>query len=114
MTCSVTKVYTALFGVALCMVHVSATQAVAQQVKATKSEINAFIKADKNEDRQINKSEFRVLVNLMAASGQPTAKRIKFFRAYSYAFSVADKDKNGILSPKELRSADNDYKSGKR
>ncbi|SNZ19493.1 hypothetical protein [Cohaesibacter gelatinilyticus] len=85
----------------------------AEKVKANRTEINAFIKADTNADQKLNKSEFRTFVNLMATAGQPAAKRIRFFRAYGFAFSIVDKDKNGILSPIELRTADNDFRSGK-
>lgn len=82
----------------------------AQKLKPTNIEIVAFVKADKNKDRVLSKKEFKTFVKAMAAFGQSTAKTIRFFGAYSYAFSVVDKNKDGIITPWEMRSADNNYR----
>ena len=47
----------------------------------------------------------------LAAAGQPTARQIRFFGAYRYAFGIADADGNGLVTPLELRSADNDFRA---
>ncbi|MEP3278689.1 MAG: hypothetical protein ABJN26_25225 [Stappiaceae bacterium] len=86
-------------------------QAAAQKLNPTKSEINAFVVADKNEDRVLSKSEFKTFVKAMAAAGQSTARKIRFFGAYGYAFSIVDKNADGIVSPNELRSADDDFRA---
>ena len=83
--------------------------AMSQAIKANASETKAFLKADKNKDLQLNAAEFRVFVHAMAENGQATAKKIRFFRAFAYAFSVADKNKDGLITPREMRSADNNY-----
>jgi len=82
----------------------------AKQLKPTNVEIVAFVKADKNKDRVLSKKEFKIFIRAMAAFGQSTAKTIRFFGAYGYAFSVVDKNQNGIITPWELRSADNNYR----
>lgn len=92
-----------------CNLFFQMSTTMAQAIKANTSETNAFLKADKNKDLQLNAAEFRVFVHAMAENGQATAKKIRFFRAFAYAFSVADKNKDGLITPREMRSADNNY-----
>ncbi len=83
-------------------------------IKATKQEFSAFVKADKDQSITLNKREFRIFVDAMADSGQSTAKKIRFFSAYSFAFNRADLNGDGMITPHELRAADSDYrKNGK-
>ena len=88
------------------LVAVSVSGGLAQNVKPTQSEIDAWVKSDANADGRLNKSEFIVFVKAMAEAGQKTAQRVRFFRAYGYAFSVADKNQDGILTPEEMRAAE--------
>lgn len=76
----------------------------------TKTEIRAFLKADRNKDGKLTKREFRTFVRAMAATGQPTAKTIRLFAAYDFAFSYSDRNKDGILTPNEMRAADNRFR----
>lgn len=85
--------------------------ATAENLNPTKSEVDAFVKADRNEDRVLSRAEFKVFVRGMAAAGQPTAKKIRFFGAYGYAFSIVDKNKDAIVTPQELRAADDDFRA---
>ena len=83
----------------------------AQNLNPTSAEVDAWVRADSNTDGKLDRSEFIVFVKAMAETGQATARRIRFFRAYGYAFSVADKNRDGILTPEEMRSADDDYRA---
>ena len=73
----------------------------------TKPEIRAFLRADRNKDGKLTRTEFRTFVRGMAATGQTTAKLIRFFSGYSFAFTTADRNRDGIVTPQEMRSADN-------
>ncbi|WP_346911699.1 hypothetical protein [uncultured Roseibium sp.] len=88
-------------------------EASAKTLKASNSEIAAFLKADVNKDKVLSKREFRTFIRALADFGQSTAKKIRFFGVYGYAFSVVDKNKDGIVTPQEMRSADDDFKKGK-
>jgi Ca2+-binding EF-hand superfamily protein len=83
----------------------------AQPVNATPSEVDAFKSSDKDKNRVLSKEEFPAFVDLMAANGQTTAKAIRFFGVYDYAFSFADKNGDGILTPREMRSANNEHRA---
>ena len=72
-------------------------------------EIDAFLRADADGDARLSAREFRTLVAEMAEQGQPKAAMIRFFGAYSYAFSIADADRDCQLVLGELRLADDDY-----
>lgn len=89
-----------------------ATEALAKDLKPTGAEIAAFLKADVNKDNVLSKREFKTFVKAMAAVGQSTAKQIRFWGAYGYAFSIVDKNKDGIVTPHEMRSADDDFRNG--
>lgn len=82
----------------------------AQVFSATDQEVDAFVAADKNRDGVLTLREFRIFVQAMARSGQPTAKTIRTFGAYGFAFNIVDVNKDGLASPEELRSADDDYR----
>lgn len=88
---------------------VSPAMALAQGFRATDQEITAFASADSNGDGMLSYSEFRVFVRAMAGAGQPTAKTIRTFGAYAYAFGVVDRNRDKLASPEELRAADTDF-----
>ena len=94
------------------VIGISCTAAADAPVNATRGEIDAFVQADRNGDAILTASEFRSFVDAMATQGQSTARMIRFFGAYGYAFSVADADGNGLIEPEELRNADDSYKAG--
>lgn len=90
-----------------------ATEALAKDLKPTGPEIAAFLKADVNKDKVLSKEEFKTFVRAMAAFGQSTAKTIRFWGAYGIAFSIVDKNEDGIVTPYEMRAADDDFRKGK-
>jgi len=77
------------------------------------SEISAFGRADRNRDGVLSRAEFPTFVRAMAATGQPTARQIRTFGAYGYAFRITDANGDGRLTPQELRSADSAHRSGR-
>lgn len=83
----------------------------AQDLNPTQDEIDAFLSADRNEDQILDLSEFRVFVNAMAETGQTTARTIRFFGVYEFAFSIVDENEDGRLEPAELRAADDAYRA---
>ena len=94
-----------------CLFAAATASGKAQDLNPTGAEIDAWVQADANADGTLSKSEFIVFVKAMAETGQATARRIRFFRAYGYAFSVADKNRDGILTPEEMRAADDNYRA---
>ncbi|MGX9356538.1 EF-hand domain-containing protein [Roseobacteraceae bacterium S113] len=92
-------------------VLLSATCAYAQTFTATDTEVDAFVVADANRDGRLDRSEFKVFVRGMARAGQSTARTIRTFGAYGFAFGIVDKDKDGFASPEEMRAADNDFRA---
>jgi hypothetical protein len=83
----------------------------AQQFAASDDEVQAYIGADRNGDGVLSFPEFRVFVQSMARGGQPTARQIRFFGAYRYAFGIADADGNGVVTPIELRTGDDTHRA---
>lgn len=88
--------------------------AVAFELNPTQTEINAFMKADANKDRVLTKKEFRTFIQHMAGSGSKTAKKIRFLSAYGLAFSIADTNRDGVVTPLEMRAADNAHGVGSK
>ena len=84
---------------------------VSNAFEATEAETRSFLAADVNKDLVLNRKEFRTFVQLMADAGQSTSKTIRAFGAYGYAFGIADRDKDGVVSPHELRAADDEYRA---
>lgn len=78
----------------------------------TAGEIDAFVAADANKDAVLQFAEFKTFIRLMAKAGQPTARQVRTFGVYRYAFGIADKDGNGVVSPDELRAADDAHRAG--
>lgn len=89
----------------------AALDAPAQAPDASPAEIAAFVGADANADLHLDPDEFRTFIAAMAETGQSTAQTVHFFGAYELAFGIVDANKDGRLSPVELRSADNDHRS---
>jgi len=84
----------------------------AQAFEATQAEVAAFAAADANRDVLLDRAAFKVFVRHMAEAGQPTARQIRFFAAYGFAFSIADRNGDGRVTPEEMRSADNSHRAG--
>ncbi len=68
------------------------------------AEAKAFIKADKNGDDQIDRREFRVLIDEMAAIGAEKAISVKRWGVYGMGFSRADANGDGVISIPELKA----------
>jgi EF hand len=68
------------------------------------AEVKAFIKADTNGDKQIDRAEFRTLIDEMAAIGAPKAVSVKKWGVYVMGFSRADANGDGVISIPELKS----------
>lgn len=91
-------------------VQLAAPFASAEEFEATKTEVAAWVGADRDSDGALTSEEFPAFVRAMARAGQSTAQTIRFFGAYETAFSIADADGNGRLTPNELRSADDAHR----
>lgn len=74
--------------------------------KPSQAEIDAYRAADRNKDGHLSLEEFRHFVLLMASQGNSKARQIRFFRAYGYAFGIADRNRDGLIAPAELIKAD--------
>jgi len=72
----------------------------------TETEEKNYLAADKDNDEHLNRAEFEQFVRLMADAGNSKAKRIRFFRAYGFAFGIADANGDGLIAPDELIEAD--------
>ena len=102
-----------VLSIVLCGFCPASAWADSDTLNPTTDEVNAFVLADQNQDGLLNRDEFRIFVRAMAETGQPTARQIRMFRAYGLAFRITDKDDDGILTPAELRNADDDHRAGK-
>ncbi|WP_137131574.1 EF-hand domain-containing protein [Rhizobium sp. FY34] len=65
---------------------------------------DAFMSADKNADTMLDQNEFKLFIDSMAASGKPVAVKVKQAKRYGMAFGRIDQDKNGLLTPTELKA----------
>ena len=63
-----------------------------------------------SQDGALTLREFPAFVRAMARAGQSTAQTIEFFGAFEMAFSIADANSDGRVTPDELRSADDSYR----
>ena len=77
----------------------TATLAVSTTVHAQQE---AFMTADKNADTKLDQNEFKVFIDMIAASGKQMAVKVKQSGRYAMAFGRIDKDQNGLLTPTEL------------
>ena len=76
-------------------------------------EVAAFLTADADQNQVLTFDEFTVFVRLMAREGQPTARTIRFWGAYRYAFALADANMDGNLDPQELANGNQNHMSGR-
>lgn len=86
--------------------------ALSQELDPTQTEIDAFLRADEDADQNLDQPEFKIFVDFMAEAGQTTARTIRFFGVYEFAFGIVDENENGLLEPMELREADDGYRAG--
>lgn len=70
----------------------------------SEGEANAFHTADKNGDKQIDRAEFVVLINEMAAIGAEKAITVKKWGVYGMGFRRADANGDGVISIPELKA----------
>lgn len=70
----------------------------------TDAEAKAFHIADKNGDKQIDRREFRVLIDEMAAIGAEKAVSVKKWGVYGIGFKRADANGDGVISIPELKA----------
>ncbi|MEO0496952.1 MAG: hypothetical protein AAF141_06210 [Pseudomonadota bacterium] len=71
----------------------------------------AFLTADANGSKTLDKQEFRTFINTLAGMGLPVAKRVRTFGVYGIAFSRSDFNKDGILSTDELLKANTKFRN---
>ena len=82
-----------------CLLGVFLTTPTDLRAEPSQQEVDAYIAADKNKDGHLSRPEFRQFVKLMAKAGNPKAKQIRFWRAYRYAFGIADRNRDGLIAP---------------
>ena len=87
--------------------------AAVQAFEATETEVAAFLLADVNKDLVLDRKEFKTFVLEMAKTGHDTSKTVRAFGAYGYAFRITDQNKDGVVTPQELRTADEDFQASK-
>ena len=63
-----------------------------------------FLKADANQDKQLDFAEFKTFVNLNADQGLGRAPRIRRFGMYSRAFNMTDENGDGVVSKQEIEA----------
>ncbi|MEN0087702.1 MAG: hypothetical protein AAF737_04625 [Pseudomonadota bacterium] len=74
-------------------------------------ERQAFLTADADGSRTLDKREFRTFLNTLADMGLPVAKRVRTFGVYGIAFGRSDFNKDGILTPDELLKANSKFRN---
>lgn len=76
-----------------------ASDTVQAQVKAN------FVEADTDNDATLTPSEFVTFINLNADYGIGRSRTIRSFGRYDMAFSRVDANRDGAVTPEELKSA---------
>lgn len=64
----------------------------------------AFAKVDANGDGGLDLTEFTAFIDAAAAAGKPNAKKIQANQFYDKAFARIDKNKDGLVTKKEIAS----------
>ena len=82
---------------------VIATGAAAQDADQ-KAAAQNFQQADANEDGKLNKSEFRKFIDLNAEDKIGRAATVKSYGMYDTAFGRVDANKDGFITPDELKA----------
>jgi Ca2+-binding EF-hand superfamily protein len=63
-----------------------------------------FAKVDANGDGGLDLTEFTAFIDAAAAAGKPNAKKIQANQFYARAFARIDKNKDGLVTQKEIAS----------
>jgi Ca2+-binding EF-hand superfamily protein len=66
-----------------------------------------FLKADVNQDRQLDFAEFTTFINLNADHGLGRADMIRRFGMHGKAFGRLDANRDGVVTKNELAQASN-------
>ena len=69
------------------------------------SEAALYRKADANGNGKLSRQEFRGFIQALARNGNRLARTVRFLGVYNMAFRMSDKNKDGELTPPELRRA---------
>lgn len=64
-----------------------------------------FAQADANEDGKLSKSEFRTFIDLNAEDNLGRAATVKSYGIYDRAFGRVDGNKDGYVTPEEIKAA---------
>ncbi len=78
----------------------------AQGADPTPSEGQAWTMADADRSGDLTRPEFEVFIAAMAGSGARLSGTIQSFGVHDHAFKVADTNRDGRVTPDELRRAD--------
>ena len=90
----------------VCLLSAMLSAPTVLRAEPSQQEVDAYIAADKNKDGHLSKPEFRQFIRLMAKAGNAKARQVRFWRAYGYAFGIADRNRDGLIAPAELIRAD--------
>jgi len=96
----------------VCFAFAAIPSGLSAQSSPSDAEITAFLAADSDQNQVLNADEFTAFVRLMARQGQSTARTIRFWGAYRYAFAIADTNNDGALTPAELANGNRRHMSG--
>lgn len=69
---------------------------------ADETQAAAFLAADENSDKQLDETEFRLMIDALADAGRKNAVTVRRMNAYGMAFAKIDADANGVLTIPEL------------
>ena len=64
-----------------------------------------FTEADANADGKLDKTEFKKMIDLNAADNIGNASKVKSYNMYDRAFGRLDANKDGYVTPDEMKAA---------